>query len=136
MASTPAFVATPRTPVASIANGDGTSYKALVTGAASGSRVDAVSVANSDAANPYVVQVAIQKSGVDYEIGEVTVPAGAGTNSSTKSVSLLNSTDLPFLALTESGSLWLESGAVFRVRSKSAVSGGNTLKFVGVAGDY
>ena len=36
MASTPAFVATPRTPAASIANGDGTSYKALVTGASSG----------------------------------------------------------------------------------------------------
>lgn len=136
MASTPAFVATPKTPAVSFANGDGTSFKAFISGATNGTRIDAASVTNSDAANPYVVQLSIQKSAVDYEIGEVTIPAGAGTNGSTKSVSLLNSTDLPFLALTESNSLWLESGAVLRVRSKTAVSGVNTLKFVGVAGDY
>jgi len=136
MASTPAFVATPKTPVASIANADGTSFKALVTGATNGTRVDAVSIANSDASNAYIVQVSVQKSGVDYELGEVSVAAGAGTNGSTKSVSMLNATDLPFLAVTESGSIWLESGASLRVRSKTAVAGVNTLKFVGIAGDY
>lgn len=136
MASTPSFVATPRTPVASIANGDGTAFKTLVMAGSGGSRVDSVSVINGDAANAYVLQVAVQKSGIDYEMGEVTIPAGAGTNGATKAVSLLNPTDLPWLAVTESGALFLETGVSLRVRSKTAVAGANTVKLVGVAGDY
>lgn len=136
MASTPQFIATVRTPVASLANADGTTFKSMFAASSSGSRVDTLSVINTDTSNAYTVQVAVQISGIDYELGEVLVPAGSGMNGTAKSVAVLNPTDMPALAYTESGSLFLASGAVLRVRSKTAVSGVNQLRFVGVAGDY
>jgi len=136
MGSTPQFVATGKTPVASVANADGTAFKPLYTAGASGGRIDSVFVTNSDNANPYTVQLAIQKSGVNYELGEVLIPAGSGTNGSAKSVAALNPTDIPGLSYTEGGALMMEAGAILVVRSKTAVSGANKLNFCGVAGDY
>lgn len=129
------FVATIRTPVASIANADSTTFKTLMAAGSGGSRLDACSITNSDASNAYVVQIAIQVSAVDYEIGEVTVPAGSGTNGSAKAVNMLNSTDLPQLSNTLNV-MFLASGATLRVRTKTAVSGVNTVRFVGFGGDY
>lgn len=136
MGATPQFISSVKTPVQSIANADGTSFKALYTAGSSGGRIDCVFVSNSDTSNAYVVQVAIQKSSVNYEIGEVNIPAGAGVNGSTKTVALLNTSDVPGLAYTEGGALFLEAGAILAVRSKTTVSGVNKLNFSGVAGDY
>ena len=129
------FVSTIRTPVVSIANADGTTFKSFMAAGSGGSRLDACSITNSDASNAYVVQIAMQVSAVDYEIGEVTVPAGSGTNGSAKAVNLLNSTDLPQLSNTLNV-MFLASGATLRVRTKTAVSGVNTVRFVGFGGDY
>lgn len=135
MAANANFIATVRTPVVSIVNADGTSFKSLMVPGSSGSRLDALSAINSDASNAYVLQFAIQVSGVDYEIGEVTVPIGSGTNGTAKAVNVLNETDLPQLANTLNV-LFLANGATLRVRSKTAVSGVNTVKLVGFGGDY
>ena len=135
MSTTANFVATIRTPVASIANADGTSFKTVMAAGSGGSRLDLLSIVNSDAANAYVVQFAIQVSGVDYEIGEVTVPIGAGTNGSAKAVNAMNATDLPQLSNTLNV-LFLASGATLRARTKTAVSGVNTVRIVGCGGDY
>jgi hypothetical protein len=135
MSSNPSFVGTVRTPCAQIANGDATGFKTLMAAGANGSRVDLLGVTNSDAANPYVLQLAIQKGGTDYVIGEVTVPTGAGTNGTAKAVNLLNSADLPQVDNTVQV-LYLESGATLRARSKTTVSGVNTLNIVGNGGDY
>lgn len=137
MAATASFIATPKTPVLAFANADGTTFKTLATGSALGTRIDSVSAANGDAANAYVLQLAIQISGVDYILGEVTVPVGAGTNGAAKSVSLLNPVDIPALLQSEAGALWLSSGASLRVRPKTAIAGSNLLYVVGIAaGDY
>jgi hypothetical protein len=135
MSSTPAFVATPKNPVTAFVNADGTTFKSLLTGAANGSRIDTLIASNTDTTAAYVLQLAIQKSGVDYVLGEVTVPIGSGTNGSTKSVALLNPTDIPGLVYTENGSIFLESGAILRARVKTAVGGSFTVQIVGVAGD-
>lgn len=136
MASAPQFIATVRTPTVAIANASGTGFQTLVTGGTQGSRIDSISASSTDASNAYVLQFAVQKSGIDYPIGEVSVPIGAGTNGAAKSVACLNPTDLPFLAYTESGGIYLESSCSLRVRSKTTVSGSNTVAIVGVAGDY
>ena len=135
MSSNPNFVSTVRTAAASIANADGTAFKTLLAAGASGSRVDAASITNSDAANAYVVQVAIKLGTTDYVIGEVAVPAGAGTNGTALAVSLLDSTSLPALANTLNVQ-FLAAGAELRVRAKSVVSGSNTLAIVATGGDY
>lgn len=59
MSSTPSFIATPQNPAASFANADSTTFKTLMTAGSSGSRVDTLFAANSDAANAYVVQLAL-----------------------------------------------------------------------------
>lgn len=136
MSSTPSFIATPQNPAASFANADGTSFKTLMTAGASGSRVDTLMAANSDAANAYVIQLALQKASVDYVIGEVNVPLGSGTNGSAKSVALLNPIDIPGLAYTEAGALFLASGVLLRARPKTAMSGATTMQIIGIGADY
>lgn len=136
MSANPSFIALPKTPTGTFANADATAFKSLLTAGTSGSRVDTLIGTNTDAANAYVVQLAVQKSGVDYVIGEVSVPIGAGTNGSAKSVALLNSTDIPGLAYTENGAIYLESGVILRARTKTTVAGANTVQITGVAGDY
>ncbi|HET8870414.1 MAG TPA: hypothetical protein VFM48_08215 [Aquabacterium sp.] len=136
MGSTPQFIATVKTPTLSIANADGTTFKNLYTAGTSGGRIDAVSIANSDVSNAYTVQFAVSKSGVDYPIGEVAVPAGSGTNGTALAVSALSSVFMPFLDVTESNALFLESGVILRAKVKSTVAGANTLSLVGFGGDY
>jgi hypothetical protein len=134
--SSPMFIQTPATPVTQFENADGTSYKTLHTAGASGARIDSLFGTNTDTGNAYVVQLAVQKSAVDYVIGEVNVPIGSGTNGSAKSVAMLNPTDIPGLTYTEGGSLFLEAGAILRARVKSTVSGSFKVQIVGVAGNY
>lgn len=136
MSASPSFIATPKTPAQSFVNADGTSFKSVMSAGASGSRIDTLIGTNTDTGNAYVVQFAIQKSAVDYVIGEVNIPIGAGTNGSAKSVAMLNATDIPGLTYTENGAVYLETGCVLRARVKTAVAGVNTVQIVGVGGDY
>lgn len=136
MAANPSFVSTPQNPAAQFQNADGTTFKTLFTAGSSGGRVDSLIATNTDTANAYVVQLALQKSGVDYVLGEVSVPLGSGTNGSAKSVAVMNSTDVPGLAYTEAGALFLASGVALRARVKTAVAGSNTVQIIGIAGDY
>jgi len=135
MSSSPSFVSAPKTPAVQIVNADGTNYKTLMTAGASGSRVDLGSIVNSDAANSYVLKVAIKIGSTDYPLGEVLVPAGAGSNGSTKAVSLLNTTDLPQFYNSD-GVLFLQASAELRVGAKTTVSGANTLTVTAQGGDY
>ncbi len=135
MAQVPSFPSGPRTGVAKIVNADASAFKSLFAAGASGSRVDTAFITNTDASNAYVVQACVTVSGVDYPIGEVSVPAGAGTNGTTPSVSLLDEAELPALANTE-GVLWLGIDATLYVKSKTTVAGANSLAFVATGGDY
>lgn len=136
MSASPTFISIPKNPAASFANADSISFKSIYTAGSSGSRIDSLIGSSSDTSNAYVLQLAIQKSSVDYVIGEVSIPIGAGTNGTAKSVAVLNATDIPGLAYTESGALYLESGAILRARVKTTVAGSNTVQIVGVGGDY
>jgi hypothetical protein len=76
------------------ANADATAFKTLMTAGSSGSRLDSLIASSTDTvAN--VMQLAVTKSAVDYVIGEVAIPANAGTNGTVKSVAVLNPTDIP-----------------------------------------
>lgn len=136
MSATPSYIATPRTPAAAFANADATSFKSIFTAGASGSRVDSLLVSNTDTSNAYVLQLALQKSGVDYVIGEVTIPIGSGTNGSAKSVFAMSPTDIPGLSNSEGGAIFMETGVVLRGRVKTTVAGVNSVQIAGIAGDY
>ena len=135
MSFTPSFVATPKSPAIQIANADAASYKTLYSAGSNGSRVDLGSIVNSDASNAYVLKVAVKVGSTDFPIGEVSVPAGAGSNGSAKAVSLLNTTDLPQLVGSD-GVLFLQASSELRVGAKTTVSGSNTLTVFAQGGDY
>lgn len=136
MSAQPSFISIPKNPATSFANADASNFKTIMSAGSLGSRLDSLFVSNSDTTNAYVLQLAIQKSSVNYIIGEISIPIGAGTNSSTKSVAALNTVDIPGLAFTESGALYLESGALLVGKVKSTVAGANTVQVIGVGGDY
>lgn len=135
MSTTPAFISAPKSPATQVVNATGTVYVTLMTAGANGSRVDAGFITNSDASNAYVAVIAVRVGSTDFPIGEVPVAAGAGTNGTTKAVSLLNTTDLPGLTNTD-GVLYLGASCELRVKAKTLVSGANTLTFVATGGDY
>lgn len=136
MAEAASFIARPKTPVAGFTNADGTAFKTIMTAGTLGSRIDSLIASNTDAANSYVLQLAVQVSAVDYVIGEVLIPAGAASNGTTKSVAALNSTTIPALAHTEAESLFLAAGVSLRARVKTPMAGGSFVQLVGIAGDY
>ena len=137
MATQPQFPGSVKTSAVEIENADGTSFKTLFTAGASGSRIESISATNSDSGTAYVLQLAVQSGTIDYVIGEVNVPAGAGTDGSTKAVDVLNQTDLPWLR--DDGVrpyLYLANGDVLRVRVKAAVSSGQKVQLFAQAGDF
>lgn len=136
MSASPSFIATPKNPVVAFANADGTAFKAVMAGGTNGSRVDTLIGTNTDTAVATVMQLALTKSAVSYVIGEVTIPANAGTNGVVKSVAMLNSTDIPGLAYTENGAIFLENGVTLSARPKVAVAGVFAVQIAGVGGDY
>lgn len=136
MSASPSFIATPRNPAVAFANADGTGFKTVFAAGTSGSRIDTLIGTNTDTGVATVVQLAILKNGVTYVVGEVTVPANAGTNGTVKSVAMLNPTDIPGLAYTENGAVYLETLCALQARCKVAVAGVFAVQIVGVGGDY
>jgi hypothetical protein len=135
MAASPAFVASPKNPAVAFANADATAFKTLMTAGTSGSRLDSLIASSTDTVSN-VMQLAVTKSAVDYVIGEVTIPANAGTNGTVKSVAVINPTDIPGLTYTEGGALYLESGVVLKARMKTAVAGAFGVQLLGQGADY
>lgn len=116
-----------------IVNADGTTAKALFSAGANGSRIDQI-VCSSDDTSAKTIQLIVNDGTNDNIVGEVAIPAGAGTNGSTKAVKVINATDLPWLS--DSGSIFIKTGYSIKVKSKAAVTAAKTLTFVLFAGDY
>jgi len=136
MAASPIFIGSIKNGQTTVVNADSTNNKTLVTAGSSGSKVETISV-TSDDTSARVFQIIETISSVDYILGEVNVPAGAGTDGTTKAVDVLNLTDLPWLRTDGSNRyLFLASGSVLKVKAKVAVTTAKTVYFVAQYGDY
>ena len=117
-----------------IVNADGTAEKDAFTHAgANGSRCDGWS-ATSDDTSAVILKISINDGTTSYQVGEVTVPAGAGTNGTEKAKKVLNLTDLPWL--DQSGSIFMPPGWKITVAAKVAVTAGKTVSLVSLGGGY
>jgi hypothetical protein len=135
MTANPVFISNVKNAVARVQNADGTAFVTALTPGSSGSRLRSL-MATSDDTSARVLQLAITISTVDYIIGEVNVPAGAGTDGSTPGVNLLESTKMPFLQSDGVNRFMdIASGSVLKVKSKSAVTAGKTVYVLGEYGD-
>ena len=131
--TTPIFPLTVQTSAATIVNADGTGEKALVTAGANGTRVDTVSITSTDSA-AVTLAVRVNDGTTSYAVGEIAVPAGAGTNGSALAVKGLSLAFLPWL--DASGSLFLRTGWSLRVAAKAAITSTKTVTLVAFSGDY
>lgn len=136
MSANPIFFGTIKNWQAFVQNSDGTAFVSFIAAAGSGSKVESISVCNSDAAVGTVLQIAVTFGANDYIIGEVAIPAGAGTNGSTKAVDMLNETDLPWIRNDGTNRyLYLASGGTLKIKAKVAVAGVNKIHLFAQGGD-
>jgi hypothetical protein len=135
MSANPIFVGAIKTPVNRLQNSDGTTSITLITGATNGTKVESIAVTSDDTTDR-VLQFSISVSGTDYIIGEVTASIGAGTNGTVKAINALNVTDLPWVRNDGINPyLYLESGAILKVKSKVAVTAAKFINIFTQAGD-
>lgn len=136
MSANPIYFGTIKNWQAFVQNSDSTNFVSFIAAAGSGSKVESISVCNSDSGVATVLQLAVTFGANDYIIGEVTIPAGAGTNGSTKAVDLLNTSDLPWIRSDGANNyLYLASGGTLKVKAKVAVAGVNKIHLFAQGGD-
>jgi hypothetical protein len=130
----PIFLNVPSTVNQSIANADTTTAKVMATAGADGGAVMRMSATTTDTSDVIAV-LTIDDGSVTIVLGEVTVPAGAGTDGSTPAVNLLSTLAMPG-AFQNDGSLILGPAAVLSVGAKATVTSTKTLDISAQGGDY
>jgi len=128
MAQKPAFPATPVEFGVKLLNADGTAVKDFIVSPATGCRMGVIRAASDDTV-AVTLQFKRTIGGTDYVLGEVQIPAGAGTNGTTGWVDVLASLnlDLP---------INLPAGSKIRVAAKTAVAAGKTIDLVAEGGQF
>lgn len=119
-----------------VVNGDGTGNKTLVTPVGAGTRLKNL-VATSDDTVARVFQIIKTIAGVDYILGEVSMPIGAGTDGATAAIDVFNSALIQGLQ-TDGISKWLDvaSGTTIALKAKVAVTAAKSVYFTGEGGDF
>lgn len=114
---------------------DNTTFGAEITAADTTDKIDVVEAASGDTSVIDLVAVssctedeALGVYIVDgtnvFQLGTVSVPALSGTDGTTPSVSLLNTTDMPFLAKRDDQSFPIASGQKIQVASIATIADG------------
>lgn len=136
MAATPTLISNVRDFVAKIQNGDGTGKKTLVTPAGDGTRLKNL-IATSDDTSSRTLQLVKSVSAVDYILGEIDIPAGAGTDGATEAVDVFAGTRIKGLQ-TDGISKWIDvaNGTTLSLQAKVAVTAAKTIYLSGEGGDF
>lgn len=118
----PIFLGSVEAIVQSFNNADGTGAKDLIAAGADGAAVTNLSaVSTSSVAETAVLE--LDDGATTVRLGEVSIPAGAGTDDATATKNLLDGAQLPGV-LQADGSLLLGAGATLSVKMKVAVTSG------------
>ncbi len=133
MATTPVFQAGPKNAHVIVADTDTTVAQTLQTAGASGALIDSIAV-TSDDTSAAVINVIVNDGSTDYQIGQVTIAAGAGTDGTTAAQNLLSSVSLPFLQT--GGGLALGPNAVLKVAANATLTAAKSVTFTAIGGDY
>jgi hypothetical protein len=134
MASTPAFVATPKITPISILPADTTTKKTVCTAGSSGAKVVALLVTSTDSSNR-VVQLYLTRSATDYLLGAYNIIALAGSDGATGTQNLL--TIVAGLPRDNDGQryLFLESGDTLTVATTTTVTAAKEIDVFAIFGN-
>ena len=130
----PIFLNVPSTVNQQITNADTTNAKTMATAGADGGAVMTMSATTTNASDVIAI-LNIDDGSVTIVVGEVTVPAGAGTDGSTPAKNLLDTLAMPGLFQND-GSLILGPLAELSVGVKVSLASGKTLDISAQGGSY
>lgn len=128
MADKPAFPSTPLDYGVKLQNADSTNVKDFFTSPTGGVMVGVLRAASDDTV-AVTLQFLRTIGGTDYVLGEVQIPAGAGTNGATGWVDVLASLNL-------GEAMNLPAGSKLRVKAKTAVTAAKTIDLVAEGGQF
>ena len=136
MSANPTLISNVRDFVAKIVNGDGTAKKTILTPVGAGTRLKSLIITSDDTASK-VLQLVKTVSAIDYIMGEVDIPIGAGTDGATAAVDFFAGTRLKGLQ-TDGISKWVDvaSGTTLSLQAKVAVTAAKTIYVAGEGGDF
>jgi len=133
MANRPIYPGTIKNAALDIEPADTTSLQTLLTAGSNGSRINSISVISDDTSD-VVLAIYYNDLTTDFLIGSVNIPTLSGTDGSVPAVSLLNSTDLPFLG--EDLALYLEGSDIIKIAALTTVTTAKKITLVAHYGDY
>lgn len=137
MSANPTLISNVRNLPAKIVNADGTANKSLgIAPPAAGTRLKSLHITSDDTV-AQTLQLIATIAAVDYILGEIAVPIGAGTDGATNAVNGLSGARIPALQ-TDGITKWLDiaSGTTLSLKSKVAVTAGKTIYAFAEAGDF
>ena len=130
----PIFLNSIVTLCASINTAFGTGSKTILTAGSDGGGVTNLSATTDDTSDVIAV-LKMNDGSTTVVIGEVTVPAGAGTDGTTPAKDLFDAEAMPGI-LQADGSLLLGPSAILTVNAKVAVTAAKTLDITSTGGQY
>lgn len=135
--NTPVYPQTITVTPITIVNADSTNKKTLYTAGANGSRIENVSVTNTDTAG-YTLNIYITQGGTDYLLGTVSLPLSAGNTTAAPTFNLLTNSNFAVLCKDANGNsyLYLSSGSTLKAAVTVAVTAAKTVTFLTQGGDY
>lgn len=136
MSANPTLISNVRDFPAKLVNADGTAKKTVVTPVGAGTRLKSLIVTSDDTA-ARVLQLVKTVAAVDYILGEIDIPIGAGTDGATNAVDVFAGTRIKGLQ-TDGISKWIDvaSGTTLSLQAKVAVTAAKTIYIVGEGGDF
>lgn len=116
---------------------DTTVAKQIFDPSAEGSRVDGIVITSTDTVARTVL-LQINNGGTISKLGQITVPAGAGTDGSTPAVSGLNRGNLPWLKIDSNGNPYinLNSGMNLEAAISVTITAAKEINFTVLGANY
>jgi hypothetical protein len=135
--STPIFPQTIKNYCAQILPADASAVKTIVTGAANGSKIEALTIASTDT-SARDVQLVLTISSVTYILATIAIPLSSGNTNSAAAVDVLRSALWPGLAYDANGNkcLFIANGAVLGIKALTTVTTAKEIDIVAVGGDF
>jgi len=137
MAATPNLPAAPNLGLVQIVQADASGQKTILTAGSNGSKVSSVFVLSDDT-NARLITLSVLRSGTNYPIAVVSVPAGSGTDGAAAAVNLLGAALSPWVPVDNDGQnyLLLKNGDSLQVKSGSTVSSTKALTIGAIGADF
>jgi hypothetical protein len=135
--ATPIFPQTVKNFPAQIQNSDASNKISLVTGAANGSKVEALMVSSTDtSARDLALYMTI--SSVDYLLTTIAIPANSGNTNALNSIDILRNAQIPGLAYDSNGNkyLYVANGSVLKINALTTVTSGKLIHALAFGGDF